>query len=54
MTVKELKDFLDEHKDEQEIIFQSGSGIEWEALVEDSISINQKYKKKPKMYVRVK
>ena len=57
MTVKELKDFLENFKDEQEIILNSESGIEWKICpvdIAEKIIHNEKYKNKPVMDLRVK
>ena len=53
MTVKELKEFLNKFKDEQEIVCKSAVGIEWEIITKDEFYSLEKYKNKPKIYVRV-
>jgi len=54
MLVKELKFILEELDDEQEIIFRSQAGIEWEPVIDKTLFGVIKYKKKPKMYIEVK
>jgi len=54
MTVKELKEFLNNFEDEKEIICKSGAGIEWEIITKDVLYSVAQDKKKPKIYIRVK
>ena len=54
MTIKEFKNFLESFEDNQEIFFNSESGLQWEILPEDLLLVPEKYKKKPKIIVRVK
>lgn len=56
MTVKEIKESIETLNDEQEILFKSESGLEWEILPKDKalLAIDEKYKKKAKIYLTVK
>jgi len=53
MTVKELKAILNIMDEDKEVIFKSGSGIEWEGTIHNNTDILKVNTKKPKMYIDV-